>query len=382
MMTYLGQKLTVIYLLPVGILSWILLFITRAKWTLIALRTLQGFVYGMMFTCPHNYVGEIAHPSIRGRLSSLVDLFRNLGFVYISVIGSTSLSWRSVSLICGISTMLPPFIGILFLPHSPRWLVLKGRNDEAHKALTFYRGQKYNISDELAAIEEDVKKDRNINLFQQIKKLIEPTYLKQLIVLIALNILSMFCGNMVFIVYSTSIFDSTGIEFSSYTGTILSNVMRLTGLVIIILISDKFSRKLVTIIFAALSGVCMALLGIFFYLKVYNFNALSIYLIPIISIILYNGFIGITFANILILRTELLPSNVRAAGTAFLQTVLTIGSFVTIYCHPYMVESINAYYTFWFYSICSFLIAIIVKVFISETRGKSLEEISKSNFKH
>ena len=127
MMTHLGQKSTVVYALPAGILSWVVLFLAREKWTLIMLRILQGVILGMLVNCSHNYVGEMAHPSIRGALTSLVDLYRNLGQVYISVIGSTisnyNLSWRTASFICGISSMLPPFIGILFLPHSPRWLI-------------------------------------------------------------------------------------------------------------------------------------------------------------------------------------------------------------------------------------------------------------------
>ena len=382
MMTHLGQRSTVICLLPLGILSWVFLFLARAELTLIALRILQGIVHGTLVNCSHNYVGEMAHPSIRGTLSSLVDLFRNLGQVYISVLGSTSLSWRTASLICGISSMLPPLIGILFLPHSPRWLILKNRKDEAHNALTFYRGQKYNVDEELAAIEEDVKKDRNIKLIQQVKKLIEPKYLKQLLTLTMLHILSMFCGNGVFIVYSTSIFDLIEIaSFSSYLGTILSNAMRIIGLFLFIFISDKFSRRMLTIIFAILSGVCMAIVGIFFYLKIYNYDVSSIYFLPVVSIILFNCFTSITFTNMMIIRIELLSTNVRAVGTAFLQTIFYISTFITVYCYPYMIEYIGPYLTFWFYSLCSFLIAFVVIFFVSETRGRSLEDISKSNFK-
>ena len=382
MMTYFGQKLTAIYLLPAGILSWILLFLAKRKWTLIIIKVFQGVVIGAISNCSHNYVGEIAHPTIRGTLSSLVDLFRNLGQVYISVVGSTSLSWRSASLICGISSMLPPFIGILFLPHSPRWLILKGRRDEAHEALTFYRGQKYNAEEEITAIEEDVKKDKSIKVFQQFRKLMEPKYLKQLLVLSILYILSMFCGNAVVVSYSTSIFDLAEIaSFSSYLGTILSNVMRIVGLFIFLFISDKFPRRMLTILPAVLCGICMAILGIFFFLKKSNYDTSSIYFIPLISLILYHCFTSITFTNIMILRTELLSTNVRAAGTAFLQTVFFISMFATVYCYPYMIEYIGPYLTFWFYSLCSFLIAAVVLIFVSETRGRSLEEISRSNFK-
>ena len=381
-MTYLGQKSTVIYLLPAGILFWILLFLARAKWTLVTLRILQGVVFGTLLSSPYNYVGEISHPSIRGTLSSLIDVFRNLGQVYISAVGSANLSWRSTSLICGISSMLPPFLGILFLPHSPRWLILRERKNEAHKALMFYRGQSYNVNEELAAIEEDVKKDKSIKVIQQIKKLMEPKYLRQLLVLIALHILSMFCGNAVSIVYSTSIFDLAEIaSFSSYLGTILSNVMRVIGLFLFLFISDKFSRRKLTMVSAVLAGICMAILGIFFFLKSSNYNVSSIYFLPVISIIFFHCFTSITFTNIMIIRTELLSTNVRAAGTAFLEAVFFISVFITLYFYPYMIEYIGPYLTFWFYSLCSFLIAVIVIFFVSETRGRSLEEISRSNFK-
>ena len=244
--------------------------------------------------------------------------------------------------------------------------ILKGRNDEANKALTFYRGQKYNIDAELAAIEKDVKKDKCITVCQQIK---EPKYLKQLLVLTALHVLAMLCGNAVVIVYSTSIFNLAEIaSVNSYLGTILSNIMRIIGLFIFLFISDKFSRKKLTTIFAVLSAMCMASLGIFFYLKTNSYDVSAISLIR-------------SYNAILILRTGLLPTKVRAAGTAFLHTVFYVSNFITLFCYPYMIEYIGPSLTFWFYSLCSFFIAIVVIFFVSETKGKSLEEISKNNFK-
>ncbi len=125
----------------------------------------------------------------------------------------------------------------------------------------------------------------------------------------------------------------------------------------------------------------MLLLGIYFYLKSIMYDIAFIYWVPIVAIISFNCMTTISFSNLMIIRCELLPTYVRALGVGILQILFTISSFVAIYMYPIMIETIESYWTFWIFGITNIVMVIIIVAFIPETRGKSLEQIGKFQFK-
>ena len=146
-------------MLPVGIVSWILIGTSDSIPMLVVSRALQGFVYEMLYPNSALYIAEMSHTSIRWKLKSTVDLFQEVGALYLVLLGS-SLSWRMTSIICGVSTMILPMFAILILPHSPKWLASRGRHDEALNSLTYYRDNSYDVHSEMADIKKDLQETR------------------------------------------------------------------------------------------------------------------------------------------------------------------------------------------------------------------------------
>jgi MFS family permease len=103
------------------------------------------------------YASEIAPPHVRGRVGGLYAINVNvsyaltewmgLGFSYIT----TDLAWR---LFFGLQLACPAvmLIGSIWMPQSPRWLIAKGRYEEA--LLTLQRMHKTGLDDDTFYIRE------------------------------------------------------------------------------------------------------------------------------------------------------------------------------------------------------------------------------------
>ena len=101
-------------------------------------RFLTGHCSGSNLVSTPIFVSEISHPDIRGTTSVLTMSCYTTGF-FLSMLCGALLPWRFAT---GVF-MLTPLTSVLLLlwvKESPRWLLRKGRQDQAQEALFFYRG--------------------------------------------------------------------------------------------------------------------------------------------------------------------------------------------------------------------------------------------------
>ncbi|XP_045101475.1 sugar transporter ERD6-like 9 [Portunus trituberculatus] len=152
----LGQRRTLLFGLPFSLLAWFTLVFSPTTWVLQLARFILGLTMSMLTPAANLYLLEISHRKIRGRLLGTMTLSRNLGSLVVTLVGSLSLSWRYVGLLCSTFSVLP-ILGVFFLPNSPRWLITQNRMDEAYSALVFFRKADYDPLPELHAITEQVE---------------------------------------------------------------------------------------------------------------------------------------------------------------------------------------------------------------------------------
>ncbi|KAD4982186.1 hypothetical protein R6Q59_001761 [Mikania micrantha] len=121
-------------------------------------RLLDGFGIGLAVTLVPVYISETAPPEIRGSLNTLPQ-FTGSGGMFLSycmVFGMSlmeSPNWRVMLGVLSIPSLVYFFLTIFFLPESPRWLVSKGRMQEAKQVLQRLRG-KEDVSGEMALLVE------------------------------------------------------------------------------------------------------------------------------------------------------------------------------------------------------------------------------------
>ncbi|KAL2942235.1 Sugar transporter ERD6-like 5 [Bienertia sinuspersici] len=134
------------------------------------------------------------------------------GVSLIWIVG-TIIHWRILALI-GIIPSILQFLGVFFIPESPRWLAKNLRWEDCEDVLKYLRGQHVHTSaeaDEIRVISLSMQKTFRIYLKQNFFDLFQRQYTRSLIVVgVGLMVFQQFGGVNRIVFYATSIFESAG----------------------------------------------------------------------------------------------------------------------------------------------------------------------------
>lgn len=141
-----GRRLMLILSSLLYFLSSIIMFWSPNVYVLLFARLLDGFGIGLAVTLVPIYISETAPSEIRGLLNTFPQFCGSGGMFlsYCLVFGMSleeSPSWRLMLGVLSIPSILYFVLAAFFLPESPRWLVSKGRMDEARQVLQRLRGR-------------------------------------------------------------------------------------------------------------------------------------------------------------------------------------------------------------------------------------------------
>ena len=105
---------------------------------LVFVRFMVGFGIGGL-TVPFDILAEFLPIENRGRYLLMIEYFWTFGSMSVPVVAyftfEVIFSWRLFVVICAIPCIISLVISIKYVPESPRWLITKGRNDEAIEIL-------------------------------------------------------------------------------------------------------------------------------------------------------------------------------------------------------------------------------------------------------
>ncbi|CAM8923937.1 unnamed protein product [Rhodiola kirilowii] len=155
---WLGRRPMLIFSSILYFISGIVMLWAPNVYMLLLARLLDGFGIGLAVTLVPVYISETAPPEIRGLLNTLPQFMGSGGmFLSYCMVFSMSLmdnpSWRLMLGVLSIPSLVYFVLMVLFLPESPRWLVSKGRMQEARLVLQRLRG-KDDVSGEMALLVE------------------------------------------------------------------------------------------------------------------------------------------------------------------------------------------------------------------------------------
>ncbi|WCJ28568.1 tonoplast monosaccharide transporter2 [Euphorbia peplus] len=155
---WLGRRPLMIISSMLYCISGIVMLWSPNVYVLLLARLLDGFGIGLAVTLVPVYISETAPPEIRGLLNTLPQ-FTGSGGMFLSycmVFGmslTNAPNWRLMLGVLSIPSLVYLALTIFFLPESPRWLVSKGRMNEAKKVLQRLRGRE-DVSGEMALLVE------------------------------------------------------------------------------------------------------------------------------------------------------------------------------------------------------------------------------------
>ena len=311
---YLGRKKV--------ILASAFVFATGAVWTGLAPTVTQlmisrfylGLAIGVSSFAVPLYISEIAPTKIRGTLVSMFQLLITVGILtaYLSdnaFADNNNLEcWRPM-LWVGVIPAVVLFVGMFFLPETPRWLMSKGREEEGEAVLRRVEDPSM-IEDSMAAMRRDMAIDADQASWKEIFK---PWLRNALIIAAGIMFFQQFVGINTVIYYSPKIFLAAGFEGAeaAIAASVIVGAVNVLFTIVSLFIIDKLGRR--KLYFIGVTGIFFALIcmGLGFMLP----GAGKWFLV--ISMLVYIAFFAISLGPLgWVLITEVFPTRVRGLGSS------------------------------------------------------------------
>ena len=370
---WIGRRRSIISTALIFIIGTLVAALAQDVPMLIVGRLLMGLAIGLSAMIVPMYLSEISPPQLRGAIVFCFQLAITIGLLMAFIINyafSAHGDWRMMFAI-GIIPSIILGVGMLFLPFSPRWLVLKGKHKLAHKTLTRLRGHD-DVMAELEEIKETISHVRG-----GVKDLFSKRLRKVLIICLGLFMFQQLSGINTMMYYAPTIYQHAG--FAGAHGQILASIADGVVFVLATLLGiwavDRLGRR--PLFFIGFVGMilCLTSLGI-------TYAHPTSGLTPTISLCAVLGYIlffGISLGPLCyLMMSELFPLNVRSTGMAMAScsnwafNVLVSATFLTL------VDRLGIGHTFYLYAALTTLGLIFTFYLVPETKGKSLEEIEAS----
>ena len=345
--------------------------------SLIFYRIIVGIGVGIAYMLSPGYIAEVAPKEMRGKLVSFNQFAIIFGMLVVYFVnyfiasgGSdewiNTIGWRWMFASETIPCIL--FLSLLFfVPKTPRYLLLKGDDEEARKVLSHLYGNE-EMEEEYRSIKSSlIEKNAPWLSFGSIV----------IVIGILLSFFQQAVGINVVLYYAPEIFRTMGAgNDAALLQTIIVGAINLSFTVVAILTVDKFGRKPLMIIGALGMAISMTLLGATFYFG-------TVGMITLICMLLYTASFAMSWGPVCwVLLSEIFPNSIRGAlsiavAAQWLSNLIVSWTFPMMNDNAALTQSFNHGFAYWIYGIMGVFAALFVWKMVPETKGRSLEDIEK-----
>ena len=341
---------------------------------LVFFRVVLGLGVGSAALIVPLYLSEIAPTQIRGAISSLNQLNIVFGILFAYIVNAflaSSGAWRWMLGLAVIPSLVL-LIGMFFLPETPRWLVSQDRDEDARDVLRRSRDEE--------TVEKEIQDIREVEEQEEggIRELTASWVRPALIVAIGLAVFQQIIGINTIIYYAPTTLTNVGYGAAAaiYANLIIGVVNVVMTFVAIWLI-DRVGRK--PLLLTGLVGMVLSLtvLGVSSLLLPQPSNPTD----PeaIITLLCLAGFI-ISFAatwgpTVWVMLPEVLPLRVRGTAMGVAIFLHWLANFAVAQTFPVFLASWGPGITFLGYAVIGVLAFLFVGTLVTETKGRSLEQI-------
>ncbi|MFZ1290863.1 MAG: sugar porter family MFS transporter [Melioribacteraceae bacterium] len=354
---------------------------------LIIYRLIGGVGIGVASIISPMYISEISIPSMRGKLITLYQLAITIGILaayvsnyFILEISSTSIFtdgtflfwifnqeiWRGMFGVETFPAIL--FLMLLFLvPESPRYLLMKNDIKGAQKVLSKIINEE-NVKSEIS----DIVKSFEITSIS-FNDLFHKKMLKPLLIGISLAMFSQFSGINAIMYYGIKILGEAGLGANdAFWSQITIGIVNVFFTIVAIFTIDKFGRKPLLIWGVSGAVISLVAVGILFVMNVSSSTLLLIFILFFIACF------AVSFGPVVwVILAEIYPTRIRGRAMAIATLSLWVANWIVGQFTPFLLETVQAYGTFWIFALTSFPAIYVTWKYVPETKNKPLEEIEK-----
>lgn len=339
-----------------------------STWSLFILfRFIGGVAVGASSVVGPMYIAEVSPAAIRGRLVGSFQLNIVLGIFlaylsnYFLLISVGESSWRWM---LGIMALPAALFWILLrsIPESPRWLVLKNRDEDARNVLT-----KIGEPDVPARIDEI----HALAHHGTHEKLFQKKFSKPITFAVLLAMFNQLAGINALIYYAPRIFESAGIaRDAAFLQAVSIGATNLVFTLIAMRLIDRFGRKTLLIV-GSVGMIIFLALAAFSFESAGDGYSLMIYLIAFIAFFAFSQ-----GAVIWVFISEIFPNSVRSKGQSLGSFTHWFMAAVISWIFPIVADiKDGSTIAFLFFSAMMLLHLLFAWKWLPETKGRSLESI-------
>lgn len=333
-------------------------------------RFVAGIGVGMASMLSPLYIAEIAPASARGRMVAINQLTIVLGILITNIV-NYSLSdngeqaWRWMFGLGAIPSGLF-FLGSLWLPESPRWLLKSNQIEKARLIFNRIGGAIY-AAEMTANSNESIPKVTGTSY----RTLLEKNIFPAVVIGIGLAVFQQLCGINVVFNFTTTIFESVGFSTDDQLRqTIFIGIINVLFTVLAMWLVDKLGRKPL-MLFGSLG---LAVLYVISAVLLQQKSAMATW-----TLLAAIGTYAISLAPVTwVLISEIFPTKVRGMAISISVLALWVSYAILVFTFPIIASKMGAYTPFYFYAGICFAGFWFVKQKVKETKGKSLEDIEST----
>ena len=344
---------------------------------LITGRIVIGIAIGIASFSVPLYISEISPTRNRGALVTMNQLMITIGILisyisdYLIADDANPFSWRWMFYV-GFIPALILFVGMFFVPETPRWLIGRGREEEGREVLRKVEEPEL-VEEAIQKIRTDIARESESAGYGEIFR---PWLRTALFIAVGIMFFQQFTGINTIIYYSPKIFKIAGIQSNTLTilPSILLGAVNVLFTVVSILLLDKLGRR--PLYFIGLTGMVVGLAGVglsFFFedslgssLKYFTVGSMFVYII----------FFAVSLGPLgWLIISEVFPLKIRGVGMSLGSLANWLFNGIVAFTFLKLVNALSPAGAFWLYAVLGILGIIWGFRYIPETKGITLEKI-------
>lgn len=353
--------------------------------TLLLARFILGYAVGGASVTAPTFISEVAPTEMRGKLTGLNEVAIVIGQLAAFAInaaigfmwGHLPEVWRYMLMVQAIPSVLL-LVGMWRSPESPRWLISKGRREEALVILKQIRPEARAVKEyeDIITLME-IEKEKKLHTLGAMEIIFKtPWILKLLLVGIAWAAIQQTTGVNVIMYYGTEILKTAGFsERTSLICNVLNGVFSVGGMLFgVLYLVDRFKRKTLIVSGFALMATLHLLIAAADYYLTGDMKATTIWLLGALFVGVMQGTMG--FLTWVVLA-ELFPLKIRGLSMGISVFFMWVMNAIVSYLFPVLEAKLGLGPVFLIFAVINYLAIAFVIIALPETSNKSLEQLEE-----
>lgn len=339
-------------------------------------RVLSGLAVGGTSVVGPMYISEISPARNRGRLVSFNQFAITIGIVLAYLfdyflMDAGADAWRYMLVVPAVFGLIYLILLLTSFPESPRWLLAHNKKEESKAVLKKIGGEEL-IAEELPEMEKMLSLEQGKEKVS-FGELFKGKTGKIVLIGTLIAALQQITGINAVIMFSPAIFQAAGsASGASMMQAMIVGFVNFLMTIVALWLVDKKGRKTLLLWGAVGMILSLAYLTMEFSKPVQNGAGV------LIALLVYISFFAASFAPVMwVIISEIYPNRIKGIAMSFSTAISWLCTFLTVYFAPVIQASLGLNYLFAIFGVFSIIAFVFVKIWIPETKGKSLEQIEK-----